>query len=602
RLQPDFPEAHNNLGLSLHALGRDGEAMASYQAALRLRPDFAEAHDNAGVSLQALQRFEEAVSQHLLALTIKPELVSAHTNLGNALRHLGRIEEAVARQRVALQLAPNSAEVHNNMGAALEASGDVEAAAEHYRKAVELRPDDPHAHFHFAEFLRGCGRRSEAIVHYKAAVSLKPDFAEAHNNAGALLLDLHHYQAAAVHFASAIASQPGNVAAHNNAGLALQALNRMDEARMFHEEALRLEPGNQKAHRCLALLYVQVGDLERARHEGRLGYGDGLERQPYRGAGTPVRILVLQSVRGGNLRLIEDIDDETFDRWDVTTEFWDGSPLPEHDVVLNAIGEADLCGEGLRCAQELVAHTDAPVLNTPDKVMATGRLANAERLRRIEGVMTPHTAVLSREVLAGEGAVEELTQRGFSWPLLLRSPGFHTGEHFVKVDRPGDLALAVASMPGQQLFVLQFIDVADAAGAIRKYRVMFVDGELFPLHLAISSNWMVHFGTADMADSAEHRAEDAAFLNDMPAVLGQPVMRALQALRDELGLDYGGVDFSLDRWGRLVVWEANATMVAPLPDKDERWDYRRPGVEAVRAATRRMLLTRGVRNEPAPPH
>ena len=53
-------------------------------------------------------------------------------------------------------------------------------------------------------------------------------------------------------------------------------------------------------------------------------------------------------------------------------------------------------------------------------------------------------------------------------------------------------------------------------------------GELYPLHVAISHNWKIHYFSADMADFPEHRAEDAEFLADMPGVLGPRVMAGAQ--------------------------------------------------------------------------
>jgi tetratricopeptide (TPR) repeat protein len=45
-LQPDFPEALNNLGNAHAAAGRPADAERSYRAALRLRPDYAGARRN----------------------------------------------------------------------------------------------------------------------------------------------------------------------------------------------------------------------------------------------------------------------------------------------------------------------------------------------------------------------------------------------------------------------------------------------------------------------------------------------------------------------------------------------------------------------------
>jgi len=45
-IQPDYAEAHNNLGNALARQGKIEAAIAQYQKALEIRPDFAEAHNN----------------------------------------------------------------------------------------------------------------------------------------------------------------------------------------------------------------------------------------------------------------------------------------------------------------------------------------------------------------------------------------------------------------------------------------------------------------------------------------------------------------------------------------------------------------------------
>ena len=112
-----------------------------------------------------------------------------------------------------------------------------------------------------------------------------------------------------------------------------------------------------------------------------------------------------------------------------------------------------------------------------------------------------------------------------------------------------------------------------------------------PLHLAISKQWKIHYFSADMRDRAEHRAEEAKFLADMPEVLGAHAMDALQRLPAAMGLDYGGIDFALNQRGQILLFEANATMVVEQPGGDPRWDYRRAAVERIHAAVRELLLT-----------
>jgi hypothetical protein len=112
-----------------------------------------------------------------------------------------------------------------------------------------------------------------------------------------------------------------------------------------------------------------------------------------------------------------------------------------------------------------------------------------------------------------------------------------------------------------------------------------------PLHLAISKQWKIHYFSADMRDCAEHRAEEAKFLANMPEVLGANAMAALERLPAAIGLDYGGIDFALNQGGEILLFEANATMVVEQPDGDPRWDYRRAAVERIHAAVRDLLLT-----------
>jgi hypothetical protein len=93
-----------------------------------------------------------------------------------------------------------------------------------------------------------------------------------------------------------------------------------------------------------------------------------------------------------------------------------------------------------------------------------------------------------------------------------------------------------------------------------------------------------------MADCPEHRAEDAAFLTNMPGVLGLRAMAALEEIQKVLGLDYGGIDFGLSGKGEILLFEANATMGVFPPEADKRWDYRRPAVERIYRAVLEMLI------------
>jgi glutathione synthase/RimK-type ligase-like ATP-grasp enzyme len=261
-------------------------------------------------------------------------------------------------------------------------------------------------------------------------------------------------------------------------------------------------------------------------------------------------------------------------------------------LIFNAIGDADLCRPALEAAIRLIARSKAPVINDPYAVMQTGRIDNVRRLGAIAGVVTARTAVFSREILASVDGAGSLAGEGFAFPLLLRSPGYHTGRNFVLVESAADLNAAVAGLPGDELLAIEYLDARGKDGNARKYRVMMIDGVIYPLHLAISRNWKVHYFTADMAEQPGHRSEEARFLEDMPSALGETAMAALQRIKEALGLDYAGVDFAIGADGKLLLFEANATMVIAPPGQDERWAYRRAAIGKVLDAVTAMITAR----------
>ncbi len=65
---------------------------------------------------------------------------------------------------------------------------------------------------------------------------------------------------------------------------------------------------------------------------------------------------------------------------------------------------------------------------------------------------------------------------------------------------------------------------------------------------------------------AERRAEEARFLADPVAAIGARGMAAIREIGRRLDLDYCGVDFSVLPDGRLLIFEANATMLAHAED------------------------------------
>lgn len=102
-------------GTALHNLERYEEAIAGYQAAIRIAPHMGEVHNNLGNSLMALCRFGEAIKSFTQAVLLLPSSPVPLTARATALQSLGFITEAEADCRKAITIAPNFAQAHWNL-------------------------------------------------------------------------------------------------------------------------------------------------------------------------------------------------------------------------------------------------------------------------------------------------------------------------------------------------------------------------------------------------------------------------------------------------------------------------------------------------------
>lgn len=443
-----------------------------------------------------------------------------------------------------------------------------------------------------ADLLHKMGRFEEAKEAYLSILKLDSTHLGALSNMGSLLHETNYRRAAITVYKRIIELCPGSSAAHVNLANVLWDHDDHAGARQHYEAALAIDPNCPEAHQGMAAAMMEVREEDAAWEHGQKGFaGRPSQIMPYHGSGSPVSVLVLNSVAGGNIPLRQAIDGNVFMATLLATEFHDPTaPLPEHQLVWNAIGDADRCPLALKKAVTLLKSTAAPVINPPEIVAKTGRADNAFRLTAIQGLVAPKTLLISRKNLEQPDLDAMLKAQGFQFPILLRAQGFHAGQHFVKIDQVDEFKAALSAIPGQEFVLIQFLDARSADGKFRKYRVMMINGKLYPLHAAVSNNWKVHYFSADMAENASHRAEDLAFLSDMAQILGPTAMAVLEQIQAILGLDYGGVDFGVTAAGEIIFFEANATMIITLPEAGEKWDYRRAPVQAVLDAVTTMLL------------
>ncbi len=128
-------------GARLHRKGELRQAVAAYGQAIRLDPDFADALNNLGVALRSLGCLEAAVASYRRSLMARPDDADILSNLGNAYRELGRYNKAAAAHQQAVTAAPHSPVAIFNLGLVLRDLGHMDEAIGCFERALVIRSD-----------------------------------------------------------------------------------------------------------------------------------------------------------------------------------------------------------------------------------------------------------------------------------------------------------------------------------------------------------------------------------------------------------------------------------------------------------------------------
>ena len=264
--------------------------------------------------------------------------------------------------------------------------------------------------------------------------------------------------------------------------------------------------------------------------------------------------------------------------------------LPEHDALMLTMGVSEAALPVLAALQERLAAWPRPVINPPAAIVRTERASLSRLLADAPGVLMPPTRRVPR-VLLGAAAVGAWPQGLEAPPFLLRPPDSQGGHGLTRIDTGEALGAYLAAQPEGEFFLTRYVDYAGPDGRFRKIRVALLGGRVFPVHLAVSEHWMVHYVNAGMYGDAVKRAQEAAFFRTF-AEFAHRHAPAFSALSERLGLDYCCVDLAETADGRLLIFEADPAMVAHAMEPGAEFAYRREGIAPLREAFVRWVRGR----------
>lgn len=378
---------------------------------------------------------------------------------------------------------------------------------------------------------------------------------------------------------------PNAIALHQNLAQALYEFGDTPRAIAAQRRALMLDPDSVASHFALYELLQITGEREAALGHQRKALA--LQRMFSHVASHEVRsVLVLCAPGDWQANVPVDF---LFDRATTTVHklylldelHASRERPPRYDVIWNTIAESPDAAPYLALAEQVLAAQTKPRLNGPANVLRTARAILPKTLADTGAIVAPTTEV-PRDRL-------ERADVPFAFPIIVRPVGSHAGLGLEKIDRPHELTAYAARTPAQRYFVSPFIDYSSVDGLFRKYRIVFVDGEPYPVHLAISQRWMIHYYNAQMAENAWMRAEEAAFLSDLRSVFAGPLHDSLLAIAKAVNLEYFGIDCAITRDGKALVFEADPAMLVHSSDPVELYPYKHEYVPRIYRAVERML-------------
>jgi predicted O-linked N-acetylglucosamine transferase (SPINDLY family) len=264
RVAPWMGRGHLNVGNILLQRGEVEAAIRAYDTAVGHEPGYAAAHYSLGNAQSRLGRYAEALAAYEKALALKPDFVDAEIAMGCVLNDAGRAEDAVVRFRRVIETDPAHAVCLNLLAAVLGRLGRRDEVVRVFRTAIEKDPYDPALHVHLANALMQLPDPSAAAASYRRAIELKPDFAIAHTNLGNALRDLGQLDASLAAHRAALHHDPNLAPACINAGIVLKELGRTDEAIASFRRATQIDPTLADAHFNLGLALRERGLREEA--------------------------------------------------------------------------------------------------------------------------------------------------------------------------------------------------------------------------------------------------------------------------------------------------------------------------------------------------
>jgi hypothetical protein len=155
------------------------------------------------------------------------------------------------------------------------------------------------------------------------------------------------------------------------------------------------------------------------------------------------------------------------------------------------------------------------------------------------------------------------SRRPERYPAFLRREDGHDGPLSDPIGDPSALEDEIEKLlrqghPRERLLAVEYCDVRDRRGVIRKYGAFFVNGTVVPRHVVISTHWVAKY--TDPESVASQVSREAQLHEEAQYVADNPHAEQIAEIFRLARIDYGRIDYSF-KDGAIRVWEINTNPV-----------------------------------------
>ena len=256
--------AYEGFGQAYFRLGQTEQAFQLYSEAIAIDPTDANGFAGRGDVLATLKLLDSADKDYSEAIRLDPTHARALCGRGIVRSDQGHDELALADFNHAIELDPRYAKPYSYRSVVYARRGQNEKALDDCDALVRLLPESPGPYKDRGAILVRMKRFDRAIEDLNEAIRLDPQRAASYQNRGAAFNGLGQYERAIDDLSRAIELNPENAGAHTNRGLAHFAVGQYDQAVADLSQAIQLAPQNAVPYFNRAEVFARLGLRDRA--------------------------------------------------------------------------------------------------------------------------------------------------------------------------------------------------------------------------------------------------------------------------------------------------------------------------------------------------